>query len=259
MIRAIGRYTIGFISEVGSVTLLMMQTIRAFFHRPFPLANLFEQMVKIGWNSLPVTFFTALATGAILSLQTGYALMSQMKGSEQFVGGVVALAVARELGPVLCALMVGGRAGSGITAEIGTMKVTEQIDALYTLSADPIKFLVVPRVLAGFIMLPVLTIFTDFVAIIGGMLVGVLELGVNETQYLRTTLDFISMKDVSIGLIKSLVFGIIITLLSSYQGFRTGGGAEGVGKATTRAVVIVSMSILFWDYALSSLLSDLFF
>lgn len=258
MIRAVGRVTIRFVSEIGSVTLLLAKTLRSAFQRPFPLANLFEQMVKIGWDSLPVTFFTALATGAILSLQTGYALMSQMKGSEQFVGGVVALAVARELGPVLCAIMIGGRAGSGITAEIGTMKVTEQIDALYTLSADPVQYLVLPRLIAGVVMLPVLTIFTDFVAIIGGMVVGVFELGVNETQYLHTTLDFISMNDVSIGLIKSVVFGIIITLLSSYQGFRTGGGAEGVGKSTTRAVVVVSMSILFWDYVLTSMLSDAF-
>lgn len=258
MLTFLGSRIIHFFHNLGKIARLGSSTIRYTFYRPFPLRNFINQIVKIGWDSLPVTFFTAVATGAILALQTGYAIMEQVKGAEQFIGGVVALAVTRELGPVLCAIMVAGRAGSGITAEIGTMKVTEQIDALVTLSASPVHYLVVPRVLAGIIMLPVLTIFTDFVAIIGGMFVALYELKLNAAQYIRVTLQFLTMPDVMTGLVKSVVFGIIITLLASYHGFETRGGAEGVGKATTRAVVSICMNILFFDYILTSLLTTSF-
>jgi phospholipid/cholesterol/gamma-HCH transport system permease protein len=255
MIRAVGAVTIGFVVQVGEVALLLADTVRNIFRRPFPTRNFFEQIVKIGWNSLPVTFFTALTTGAILALQMGYAMMSVVKGTEHFVGGIVALAVTRELGPVLCAIMIAGRAGSGIAAEIGTMKVTEQIDALVTLSSNPVHYLIVPRVLAGLVVLPLLTIFTDFVAIMGGMAVAIFEMGMNEAQYIETTLLMITMADVNHGVIKSVVFGLLITLIASFQGFRTRGGAEGVGKTTTRSVVLICMSILFFDYLLTSLMT----
>jgi phospholipid/cholesterol/gamma-HCH transport system permease protein len=247
MIRFVGQRTISFISQLGDVFLLLIETIRNTFRRPFPYRNFFEQIVKIGWNSIPVTFFTAISTGAILALQTGYALMSNVKGTEHFVGGVVALSVTRELGPILCAIMIAGRAGSGITAEIGTMKVTEQIDALITLSANPVHYLIVPRVLAGIIVLPLLTLFTDLVAILGGMLVAFYEMGFNKAQYIDTTLRMLTFSDIYNGLIKSVVFGLLITLIASFEGFRTQGGAEGVGKSTTRSVVMICMSILFFD------------
>ena len=255
MIRSVGAITISFITQVGEVSLLLLDTVRNIFKRPFPRRNFFEQIVKIGWGSLPVTFFTALLVGATLVLQTGYGMMYVLKGSEQLVGGIVALAITRELGPVLCAIMVAGRAGSGITAEIGTMKVTEQIDALVTLSTNPVHFLIVPRVLAGIIVLPLLTLFTDFVAVMGGMMVGILELGVSEGQYIDATLSMIGMVDINVGVVKSFVFGLLITLIASFQGFRTKGGAEGVGKSTTRAVVFICMSILFFNYVLSSLMT----
>ncbi len=258
MIRFVGAKTLDFVTQLGEIALLLMETVRNIFRRPFPRRNFFEQIVKIGWNSIPVTFFTAISTGAILALQTGYAMMSNVKGTEHFVGGVVALSVTRELGPILCAIMIAGRAGSGITAEIGTMKVTEQIDALVTLSANPVHYLIVPRVLAGVIVLPLLTLFTDLVAILGGMLVAFLEMGLNEAQYIETTLRMLTISDINNGLIKSVVFGLLITLIASFEGFRTKGGAEGVGKSTTRSVVMICMSILFFDYVLTSLLTTNF-
>jgi len=256
MIRAVGAVTIGFVVQLGEVALLLIHTARNIFRRPFPKRNFFEQVVKIGWSSLPVTFFTAVSTGAILALQTGYAMMSVVKGTEHFVGGIVALSITRELGPVLCAIMIAGRAGSGIAAEIGTMKVTEQIDALVTLSSDPVHYLIVPRVLAGVLVLPLLTLFTDFVAILGGTIVAIFELGINETQYIETSLSMLEVFDVTSGVIKSVIFGMLITLIASFQGFRTRGGAEGVGKSTTRSVVLICMSILFFDYILSSFMTS---
>jgi len=258
MIRAVGSVTINFFSQVGEISILLVETIRNIFRRPFPKRNFFEQIVKIGWSSLPVTFFTAVSTGAILALQTGYAMMSMVKGTEHYVGGIVALSVVRELGPILCAIMIAGRAGSGITAEIGTMKVTEQIDALVTLSSNPVHYLIVPRVLAGIVVLPILTLFTDVVAILGGMAVAFFELGMNEKQYIDTTIDMLTIEDINVGIVKSIAFGILITLIASFQGFRTRGGAEGVGKSTTRSVVLICMSILFFDYILSSLMTTSF-
>jgi len=255
MIKLIGRNTINFLTKLGAVSSFLWKVIKGIFTRPFATKSLFDQIVKIGWDSIPVTFFTAISTGGILALQSGYTLMTNMRGSEQFVGGIVALSIVTELGPILCAIMVAGRAGSGITAEISTMNVTEQLDALTTLSTNPINYLVVPRVLAGMIVLPLLTIFTDIVAIIGGLLVATLELGLNKAQYISTTLQFLNMEFINTGLIKSVFFGLIITLLSSFEGFRSEGGAEGVGKSTTKSVVFICMTILFADYFLTSILS----
>ena len=255
MFALLGRHTLNFFHQLGEFNLLIYKTFISFFKKPFPAKSLFQQMVRIGWDSLPVIIFTALATGAILALQTGYALMTRIKGTETYVGGIVALILTRELGPVLCAIMVAGRAGSGITAEIGTMKVTEQLDALTTLSANPIHYLVVPRVLAGIIMLPILTLITDIVGILGGMFVAINEIGLNQANYVNMTLQFLTMADVYNGLIKSVVFGIIITTIASYEGFKTMGGAEGVGRATTRSVVTICMAILFFDYIVTSVLT----
>lgn len=258
MVTRVGAHIVNFVADLGAVFHLIGQTARAVFRRPFPLRLTVDQAVRIGWDSVPIAFFTAVATGAILALQTGYSLMSRIKGTEQFVGGIVALSVVRELGPVLAAIMIAGRAGSGIAAELGTMKVTEQVDALVTLSADPVHYLVLPRVLAGIVMLPVLTAFVDLVAILGGMVVSIGELGLNADQYLDITRKFLTMADINNGLIKSAVFGFLIALLSCHEGLKTRGGAEGVGRSTTRAVVVTCMSILFFDYLLTSFLTSAF-
>ncbi len=209
-------------------------------------------MVEVGVNSFPVVFFTAIFTGMVLALQshTGF----KRFGAESMVGTVVGLSMTRELGPVLTALVVTGRAGSAMTAELGTMRVTEQIDALYTLAANPIKYLVVPRVIAGTIMLPLLTALADIVGIFGGFVVGVILLGANPVVYMESTYDYMELNDVFSGLFKSMVFGFIISIVGCYQGFYTEGGAEGVGAATTKSVVMGFMLIFISNYILTALL-----
>jgi phospholipid/cholesterol/gamma-HCH transport system permease protein len=174
--------------------------------------------------------------------------------AESLVGTVVALSMTRELGPVLTGLIVAGRAGASMAAELGTMKVTEQVDALTTMAVNPIKYLIVPRVISAIIMLPVLTIFSDLIGITGGYFVSVQVLDVNPTIYLRRTTDFLELGDIYGGILKALVFGLIISTISCYKGFNTEGGAEGVGRATTGAVVISSMLILISDYFLTAIL-----
>ena len=258
MISFVGRKVNRFFSDMGGISRMVWHCVSTSFARPFPMRMIIQQCIKIGWNSIPVIFFTALATGAILAYQSGYAMSSNfIKGSEQFVGGIVSMTVASELGPILCAIMVGARAGSGITAEIGSMKVTEQIDALHTLSEDPVHYLVLPRIIAGTIMVPILTILTDMVAILGGSFVAIYELQINQTQYIDVSLQFLTMKAITDGLIKSAVFGFLIASIASFEGFRTGGGAEGVGRATTKSVVVICMSILLFDYLLTSLLTNI--
>jgi phospholipid/cholesterol/gamma-HCH transport system permease protein len=193
---------------------------------------------------------TAAFTGMVLALQsyTGF----KRFGAETMVGTVVALSVMRELGPVLTGLMVSGRVGSAMAAELGTMRVTEQIDALSTLATNPIKYLIVPRFLAGLIMLPILVAFADVIGILGGYLVSVTVLGTNPTLYIRRTWDFLELNDLYSGLIKALFFGMIIATISCYQGFSSEGGAEGVGRATTKAVVISSLTILICNYFITA-------
>ncbi|MBW2652763.1 MAG: ABC transporter permease, partial [Deltaproteobacteria bacterium] len=191
-------------------------------------------------------------TGAVLALQsyTGFKRFN----AEAFVGTVVALSVTRELGPVLAGLMVSGRVGSSMAAELGTMQVTEQIDALYTLAVNPVKYLIVPRLLAAFIMMPVLVIFADLIGITGGYIVSVNILGSNPYVYMERTWSYLEFNDIYSGLLKACVFGIIIATVSCYQGFYTQGGAEGVGKATTKAVVLSCLLILIFNYIITALL-----
>ena len=184
-------------------------------------------MEEVGIKSLPVVLITGMFTGAVLALQS-YIGFSRFN-AETFVGSVVALSMTRELGPVLTGLMVSGRVGSSMAAELGTMQVTEQIDALYTLAVNPIQYLIVPRLLAAFIMMPVLVIFTDMIGITGGYIVSVKMLGSNPYSYLERTWNFLQFNDIYSGLLKACVFGIIIAIISCYQGFYTRGGAEGVG------------------------------
>jgi len=221
------------------------------FRPPLDVRNLLKQIEEVGIKSIPVVLITGAFTGMVLALQsyTGFKRFN----AEAFVGTVVALSMTRELGPVLSGLMVSGRVGSAMAAELGTMQVTEQIDALYTLATNPIKYLIVPRFLAAVIIMPILTLFADVVGILGGYLVSVNLLGSNPTIYVRRTFDYLDLEDFYIGLLKAIVFGMIIATIGCYQGFHAEGGAEGVGKATTRAVVMSSLLILIANYFVTAL------
>ena len=232
--------------------MLLNDTVILIFRRPFNLKDIFKQMEEVGVKSIPVVLITGAFTGAVLALQsyTGFKRFN----AEAFVGTVVALSVTRELGPVLAGLMVSGRVGSSMAAELGTMQVTEQIDALYTLAVNPVKYLIVPRLLAAFIMMPVLVIFADLIGITGGYIVSVNILGSNPYIYMERTWSYLEFNDIYSGLLKACIFGIIIATVSCYQGFYTQGGAEGVGKATTKAVVLSCLLILIFNYIITALL-----
>jgi phospholipid/cholesterol/gamma-HCH transport system permease protein len=252
ILEVVGRRTSGFLTEVGSVLIFLGQTLRWTFSRPFYAKSVLKQMEQIGFNSIPVVVTTALSTGMVLALQsyTGF----KRVGAETLIGTVVALSMTRELGPVLTGLMVAGRAGAAMAAELGTMKVTEQIDALETLATNPMKYLVVPRFIASTVMMFFLTILGMIIGITGGYFVGVKVLGTNPVTYMRQSIDNTEVTDIWYGLIKALVFGAVVGLIGCYKGFHTEGGAEGVGKATTGAVVVSCMLILILDYFLSALL-----
>jgi phospholipid/cholesterol/gamma-HCH transport system permease protein len=251
-LEVVGRRTSSFLTEVGSVLIFLAQTLRWTFSRPFYLKSVLKQMELIGFNSIPVVITTALSTGMVLALQsyTGF----KRFGAETLIGTVVSLSMTRELGPVLTGLMVAGRAGASMAAELGTMRVTEQIDALSTMATNPIKYLVVPRILASTVMMFFLTVLGMMIGITGGYFVGVKVLGTNPVTYMRQSIDNTEVTDIWYGLIKALVFGAIVGLIGCYKGFHTEGGAEGVGKATTGAVVVSCMLILIFDYFLSALL-----
>jgi phospholipid/cholesterol/gamma-HCH transport system permease protein len=240
------------LSEMGKVLMFLGQTLRWTFSSPFYVKNVLKQMEEIGVNSVPVVMTTAISTGMVLALQsyTGF----KRFGAESLIGTVVSLSMTRELGPVLTGLMVAGRAGASMAAELGTMKVTEQIDALTTLATNPMKYLVVPRFVASTVMMFFLTILGMIIGVTGGYFVGVKVLGANPVTYYNQSINNTEVTDIWYGLIKALVFGAVIGLIGCYKGFNTEGGAEGVGKATTGAVVISCMLILILDYFLSALL-----
>ena len=250
--HVIGSFSITFIQETGKITLLLWKAHILIFQRPLNLKNILKQMEEVGIKSIPVVLITGAFTGAVLALQsyTGFKRFN----AETFVGTVVALSITRELGPVLTGLMVSGRVGSSMAAELGTMQVTEQIDALYTLAVNPIKYLIVPRLLAALIMMPVLVIFADLIGILGGYFVSVKVLHSNPYIYMERTWDYLELNDIYSGLFKAGVFGIIIATISCYQGFFTEGGAEGVGRATTKAVVLSCLLILIFNYIITALL-----
>lgn len=252
ILQLIGTVTLSFVEESGKVMILLWKTLLLIFRRPLNLNNIFKQMEEVGINSLPVVLITGAFTGTVLALQS-YIGFKRFH-AEAFVGTVVALSMTRELGPVLTGLMVSGRVGSAMAAELGTMQVTEQIDALYTLAVNPIKYLIVPRLLAAFIMMPVLVVFSDLVGIIGGYIVSVKILGSNPYIYMERTWNYLQFNDLYSGLLKASIFGIIIATISCYQGFYTQGGAEGVGKATTKAVVLSCLLILIGNYVITALL-----
>lgn len=250
LIELIGRTIIRFSEETGKILILLFMTIKHLFMPPFELRNTFKQMLEIGIKSLPVVLITAVFTGMVFALQT-YTGFKRF-GAEALVGTVVALSMTRELGPVLTGIIVAGRAGAAMAAELGTMRVTEQIDALETLATNPIKYLVVPRFIAGLLMLPALATVADIIGIIGGYLVTVGLFETSSVVYWKRTWDYLEVGDIYNGLIKAGFFGASISLISCYKGFYTTGGAEGVGKATTGAVVLSCMTILISDYFLSA-------
>ncbi len=252
LFRGIGIHTLRFVTEAGRVIILLGQTLAWIFRPPLQVREILKQMEEVGVRSFPVVIITAGFTGMVLALQTftGFKRFN----AESMVGTIVAISMTRELGPVLTGLMVSGRVGSAMAAELGTMRVTEQIDAISTLATNPVKYLIVPRFLAATIMLPILVIFSDVIGILGGYLVGVRLLGANPTLYVRRTWDYLELNDLYSGLLKAVFFGMIIATISCYQGFATEGGAEGVGRATTKAVVISSLTILISNYIITALL-----
>ena len=246
-----GSFILGFIQEVGRLFLFILKTFKAATSRWY-LKNFFLQIISIGYLSLPVVALTSFFTGGALAIQIYYG--GNQFNSEVIVSSIVALGITRELGPVLGGIVVAGRVSAAIAAELGTMKVTEQIDALRTLSTDPYEYLVFPRVLAAVISLPVLVGFADIIGIMGGWLVGVQSLGFNGTVYLQNTEAFLESGDIISGLIKASVFGFIISIMGSYHGFNSKGGAQGVGRSTMNAVVSSSILILASNYIMTNLL-----
>lgn len=253
VLRDIGRKTILLAQQAGALFIFALNAVLGIFSKSFDFKIFGQQMIYIGFLSLPVVAMTALFSGAVLALQsyTGFARFS----AESSIATVVVLSITRELGPVLAGLMVAGRVGASIAAELGTMRVTEQIDALYTLATDPIKYLVSPRVLAATISLPCLVLIGDVIGVMGGYLVSVNKLGFNSTSYIINTMEYLQRIDVISGLVKAAVFGFIIAVISCYNGYNSEKGAKGVGMATTSAVVYSSILILLSNY----LITELFF
>jgi phospholipid/cholesterol/gamma-HCH transport system permease protein len=252
-IGGIGSGVIAACRAAGALALFAFSALSHLLRPPFYWRMFGRALLEIGYFSLPVVALTAVFTGMVLALQsyTGFARFS----AESAVANIVVLSVTRELGPVLAGLMVAGRVGASMAAEIGTMRVTDQIDALTTLSTNPMKYLVAPRLLAGILALPMLVVVADILGVMGGCIIATAKLGFNASTYLKNTLDFVQTEDVLSGLAKAAVFGFLITLLGCYQGYNSRGGAQGVGSATTAAVVAASILILGFDY----LLTELFF
>jgi len=248
----IGLFFLAMFEDIGNWWQMFWRTFSWMIRPPFEVGEWFRQMVRLGVDSIPVVVLTSMFTGMVLALQTFNGF--QRVHAENFVGSVVALSMLRELGPVLVGLMVTGRVGSSMAAEIGTMRVTEQIDALEALATNAVHYLFVPRVIAGVTMLPFLVLMGNAIGIWGGRVIAVNLLGANPVIYEQNTYQFLEMNDLWSGLIKAAVFGLILTLTGCTKGFYTKGGAEGVGRATTEAVVMASIVILISDFFLTKLL-----
>jgi phospholipid/cholesterol/gamma-HCH transport system permease protein len=249
---SIGRAVMTVLAHIGSLTVFTGRALAAIVSPPIYFRLTLVQMMRVGYYSLPVVGLTAFFMGGVLALQIY--LGGNRFGAEAIVPQVVVLGITRELGPVIAGLMIAGRVAAAIAAEIGTMKVTEQIDALTTLATNPIKYLVAPRIVAAVISMPLLTLIGDAIGVLGGYIVSVYSLGFTGTTYLKNTWDFTHSDDITSGLIKAAVFGFIVALMGCYNGFHSKGGAQGVGNATTYAVVSSSILILAADYVLTALL-----
>ncbi len=247
-----GRGSLSLLSEMGRMMVFLISTFSWMVRPPFRLLQVLKQVHFIGVKSLFVIVLTGSFTGMVLGLQGYYSL--RKFGAEGLLGSAVALSMIRELGPVLSALMVTGRAGSAMTAEIGIMRITEQIDALDTMAVSPMQYLIAPKVLASVLIMPLLGSIFDVIGIYGGYLVGVELLGVSSGSYTSSMESSVEWKDVYGGILKSLSFGLIVAWVCTYKGYHTTMSAEGLGKATTEAVVLSSVLILIWDYFLTSVL-----
>ena len=250
-LAAVGRATLGACRTLGGVALFALEGVSHLLRPPFHARMFWRAFVDVAWFSLPVVALTAVFTGMVLALQsyTGFARFN----AQSAIASVVVVSLTRELGPVLAALMVAGRIGAGFAAEIGTMRVTDQVDALTTLSTNPMKYLVAPRLLAATIALPLLVVVADILGVMGGWLIGTLKLGFVSAAYLKSTFDILQTIDVVSGLVKAAVFGFVIALMGTWCGYTSRGGAQGVGGATTAAVVASSILILALDYVLTEI------
>ncbi|MFH1878540.1 MAG: ABC transporter permease [Candidatus Omnitrophota bacterium] len=253
---SIGRVVVSLFTHISGILALFYDTLSWVITGPFKgkaagRYSIFQQMVFAGVQSVVIVFFISLFTGIVIAMQSAYQL--KQLGATIYVAPMVSISMARELGPVFTALVVAGRVGSAITAELGTMKVSEQIEALETIALDPVRFLVVPRFLALVVMLPCLTIISDIVGIIGGLIVGVYNLRLDIYRYLTFSFDLMTWKDIWTGLLKSVTFAVVISMIACYVGLDTRGGAEGVGKATTLSVVISFILIVLFDCFLTGI------
>ncbi|HEY3917148.1 MAG TPA: ABC transporter permease [Stellaceae bacterium] len=251
-LASIGRVFINFLNASGRFAIFTLSALSHCVRPPIYFRLIGRQVIDIGYYSLPVVGLTAVFTGMVLALQTNTGF--SRFGASSATATVVVLSVTRELGPVIAALMVAGRIGAAIAAEIGTMRVTDQIDALATLSTNPMKYLVVPRIIAGLATLPLLVFVADIIGVFGGYIVATYKLGFNPATYLHDTATHLTANDIWSGLIKAAVFGFIVALMGCYYGYHSRGGAQGVGAATTYAVVSASVMILLCDYLLTSVL-----
>ncbi|HXK46318.1 MAG TPA: ABC transporter permease [Deltaproteobacteria bacterium] len=252
MVENIGRMTISFLEELGAFFIFFFQAVSQLARPPIFLKQYFKQMEFIGIRSTPVVMLTGIFTGMVSALQThhGFSLF----GAESLVGSTTALGLLRELGPVLAALMVTARAGSAMTAEIGIMQVTQQVDALVVMGVNPFKYLIIPRVVATVIMMPMLTLIFDAIGMIGSYIVGTVILDIDKGVFMARIMEYVSYEDLFSGLIKSCFFGGILAVVCCFKGYSTSGGAEGVGKSATQSVVISSVSILIADYMLTAIM-----
>jgi phospholipid/cholesterol/gamma-HCH transport system permease protein len=247
---------VGFVRKHGGLTLLGLESLKGMLLPPYELRLWVREMEQIGVRSVGVAAITTIFTGMVLALQTAYSLPSL--GVKYYIGTVVSKSLVRELGPVLTALIVGGRIGAGMTAELGTMKVTEQIDALRSMAADPVKRLVAPKLAATLLMLPALTVLGDVLGILGGLIVAVFQLQLTPGFYFNDVLEALTLEDVFSGLGKSVFFAYFITVVGCYNGLHAEGGADGVGRATTDTVVLASILVLVSDFFLTKVFYILF-
>ncbi len=251
-LRTLGKPLLKFIISLGELCLFILRSLYTAVTPPFYFKNFGKQVLDIGFYSLPVVGLTTIFAGMVIAMQS-YSGFGGV-GAESMVADVVLISVTRELAPVLSALMVAGRIGAAMAAEIGTMKVTEQLDALITLSTNPFKYLFAPRLWAGFTVLPFLVLFGDVIGIFGGYVIGVYKLGFNPANYINATLEYLQALDITTGVVKAAVFGFIIALMGCYNGYKSKGGAQGVGEATTNAVVSASILILIFNYIITEVL-----
>lgn len=248
--RHFGRVSLAVVQQAGGMTLFLLEGLGLALVPPFRFRRLLQELYLIGVRSIPIILLTAAFAGMVLALQGYYTL--RQYGSEGALGSAVALSLIREMGPVLTGIMVSARAGSAVTAEIGIMRITEQLDALDTMAVNPMQYVVMPKMLAGLIAVPLLTAMFDVMGILGGYLVGVILLGISSGTYFSSMIQSVVPLDINGGLVKSVVFGLTVILVACYKGYYTEHGAEGVSKATNQTVVLSAVLVLGWDYLLTS-------